>query len=78
MVDFKKQVAKVREASKIGKLGKLEGRVSMYFIQLCLSLGQKMCTFCSRDAKRPSLGGRCKGHGVDSVLTRWRSTVFPK
>jgi len=45
---------------------------------VAMQKGQKMCAFCSRDAKRPNLGGRCKGHGVDSVLTRWRSTVFPK
>jgi len=45
---------------------------------VAMKKGQKMCAFCSKDAKRPNLGGRCKGHGVDSVLTRWRSTVFPK
>lgn len=40
--------------------------------------GQQMCALCPSDAQRESLGGRCKGHGVDSHLTRWRSTVKPK
>ena len=37
-----------------------------------------MCAFCPQDAKRESLGGRCRGHGVDSKLTRWRSTIHSK
>eukprot|EP00095_Tigriopus_kingsejongensis_P000891 maker-scaffold409_size180341-snap-gene-0.30 protein:Tk00891 transcript:maker-scaffold409_size180341-snap-gene-0.30-mRNA-1 annotation:"RPE-spondin" len=40
--------------------------------------GRRMCALCPKDAKRQSLGNRCKGHGVDYELTRWRSTVFPK
>ncbi|XP_059091506.1 somatomedin-B and thrombospondin type-1 domain-containing protein-like [Tigriopus californicus] len=40
--------------------------------------GRRMCALCPEDAKRESLGNRCKGHGVDYQLTRWRSTVFPK
>jgi len=40
--------------------------------------GSEMCAICPSAAKRQSLGGRCKGHGVDSELTRWRSTVKPK
>lgn len=40
--------------------------------------GQQMCAFCPQDAKRESLGGRCRGHGVDSKLTRWRSTIHSK
>ena len=43
-----------------------------------LFLGSEMCAICPSAAKRQSLGGRCKGHGVDSELTRWRSTVKPK
>ena len=37
-----------------------------------------MCALCPVDARRDSLGGRCRGHGVDSQPTRWRSTVQPK
>jgi hypothetical protein len=37
-----------------------------------------MCALCSEDAKSESLGGRCRGHGVDSKLTRWRSTIHSK
>lgn len=40
--------------------------------------GQQMCALCPSDAQRESLGGRCKGHGVDSHLTKWRSTFKPK
>ena len=41
-------------------------------------LGSRMCALCPEDARRKNLGDRCKGHGVDSRLTRWRSTVQPK
>ena len=41
-------------------------------------LGQQMCALCPADAQRENLGGRCKGHGVDSHLTKWRSTFRPK
>ncbi len=37
-----------------------------------------MCALCPEDARRENLGDRCRGHGVDSQLTRWRSTVHPK
>ena len=37
-----------------------------------------MCALCPADAQRENLGGRCKGHGVDSHLTKWRSTFRPK
>ena len=40
--------------------------------------GQQMCALCPADAQRKNLGGRCKGHGVDSRLTKWRSTTKPK
>ena len=45
---------------------------------LNVSSGQQMCALCPEDAKRENLGGRCRGHGVDSKLTRWRSTVHSK
>jgi len=45
---------------------------------LFMKKGQQMCALCPEDAKRENLGGRCKGHGVDSKLTRWRSTVHSK
>lgn len=45
---------------------------------LALRLGRQMCALCPADAKRKSLGDRCQGHGVDSKLTRWRSTVKPR
>ena len=40
--------------------------------------GQQMCALCPSDAQRDDLGGRCKGHGVDSHLTKWRSTFSRK
>jgi len=40
--------------------------------------GLQMCALCPADAQRESLGGRCKGHGVDRRVTRWRSTFAPK
>ncbi|XP_040579767.1 somatomedin-B and thrombospondin type-1 domain-containing protein [Lepeophtheirus salmonis] len=43
-----------------------------------LHQGEIRCALCTDNSRHKSLGDRCRGHGVPSKLTRWRSTIHSR